>query len=518
MNENSGSMTTGITPPISLAFPESGDVERTVLLKESMEPYGVFDTGDELNHRMAVLSRLNVLVKEWIKEVSLEKNMPLNLAETVGGNVYTFGSYRLGVHNRGADIDALCVAPRHILREDYFSSFVDKLRAQPEVSELRSVPEAFVPVIKMNFDGIEIDMTFARLALKEVTDNQTLVPNKDTFRLTLRGIKLWAKRHGIYSNVLGYLGGVSWAMLVARVCQLYPNADASQLIQKFFLVFSNWQWPQPVLLKKPEDVGLGFPVWDPRLNVSDRFHHMPIITPAYPQQNSTFNVSRSTLEIMKAEFKSSRQICDDLVVGRVNWDKLFETPNFFAKYRHFIVLEASSSSEEDQLEWYGLVESKVRHLVGRKLGKRINRAGSCLAKNLSFTSQRTRENSRLVTKGEKQLAKYLPPNERYKLKSERKSLPSSLTNSPAANHDESSRDSVKKRVVSSSEAENSNLNDEQGTVDDTEDATGVTNNENDSNSKDISSSPSTEDKNVVQPPLKRTKTSEIELRNGLQIS
>lgn len=31
--------------------------------------------------------------------------------------------------------------------------------------------EAFVPVIKMNFDGIELDMLFARLALKEIPDN-----------------------------------------------------------------------------------------------------------------------------------------------------------------------------------------------------------------------------------------------------------------------------------------------------------------------------------------------------------
>ena len=247
-----------------------------------------------------------------------------------------------GVHNRGADIDALCVAPRHINREDYFSSFYEVLKKMPEVTELRAVPEAFVPVIKMMFDGIDIDMTFARLALKEVSDNQSLsdsqllrnldqkcvlslngcrvtdeilrqVPNKDTFRLTLRAIKLWAKRHGIYSNVLGFLGGVSWAMLVARVCQLYPNADPSTLTQKFFLVFLKWQWPQPVLLKKPEEAGLGKPVWDPRQNVADRYHLMPIITPAYPQQNSTFNVSKSTLEVMKKEFELSLEICEEII-------------------------------------------------------------------------------------------------------------------------------------------------------------------------------------------------------------
>ena len=45
---------------------------------------------------------------------------------------------------------------------------------------------------------------------------------------------------GIYSNSLGFLGGVSWAMLVARVCQLYPNAAPSTLVQKFFMVYTNW--------------------------------------------------------------------------------------------------------------------------------------------------------------------------------------------------------------------------------------------------------------------------------------
>jgi len=381
-----------MTAPISNAGPDEKDLELTAQLQETLIPHGCFESEEELNHRMDVLSRLNDQVKAWIKETSVAKNMPESMAETVGGKIFAYGSYRLGVHNKGADIDTLCVAPRHILREDYFSTFVEMLRVQDEVTDLRPVPDAFVPVIKFSFDGIDIDLVFARLALKEVDDQQDLsdpmllrnldpkcvrslngcrvtdeilkqVPNVENFRLTLRCIKLWAKKHGIYSNVMGYLGGVSWAMLVARVCQLYPNAAPSTLLQKFFLVFLKWQWPQPVLLKKPEDFGLGFTVWDPRYNVADRFHVMPIITPAYPQQNSTFNVSNSTLKVMQGEFDSSMKICEDIVGGKLSWDALFEAPNFFSKYRHFIVLEASSSSEEDQLTWEGLVESKVRHLV-----------------------------------------------------------------------------------------------------------------------------------------------------------
>lgn len=225
----SNTKTLGMTSAISLAEPKPEDIQKTGELGKALEPYNVFEAESELNHRMEILAKLNTLVKQWVRDVSISKNMPEALAEKLGGKIYTFGSYRLGVHHKGADIDALCVAPRNIERSDYFGSFFELLKKQPEVTECRAVEEAFVPVIKMNFDGIEIDLLFARLALKEIPDNfdlrddkllknldaksvrslngcrvtdeiLRLVPNIDNFRLALRAIKLWAKSKLVLFN------------------------------------------------------------------------------------------------------------------------------------------------------------------------------------------------------------------------------------------------------------------------------------------------------------------------------
>ncbi|XP_068682240.1 poly(A) polymerase type 3-like isoform X4 [Montipora foliosa] len=369
----------GITSPISLAGPKPGDIELTKALEDSLKPYGVFESEEELQHRMVVLAKLNTLVKQWIIDISLAKNMSESEAVLVGGKIFTFGSYRMGVHAKGSAIDTLLVAPRHVDRSDFFGTFYETLKTNEDAKELR------------------MNVVFARLSLPEIPDDLSLldenllktldtkcvrslngfrvtdeilhlVPNTRNFRLTLRAIKLWAKKRGIYSNVLGFLGGVSWAMLVARTCQLFPNAVAATLLQKFFLVFSKWEWPNPVLLKSstiPNEnkLALSFPVWDPRVNPADRYHLMPIITPAYPQRNSSFNVSMSTRTIMKEEFDLGVKRSSDILIGKSTWDALFQPPNFFSKYRHYIVLSAFSNCEEDHREWIGLVESKIRLLT-----------------------------------------------------------------------------------------------------------------------------------------------------------
>ena len=87
--------------------------------------------------------------------------MPEEVADKVGGKVCTFGSFRLGVNSQGGDIDTLCIAPRHIERSDFFTSFAELLKQQPEIEKLTVIEEAFVPVITLEFAGIEVNFSKA---------------------------------------------------------------------------------------------------------------------------------------------------------------------------------------------------------------------------------------------------------------------------------------------------------------------------------------------------------------------
>ncbi|AWO95712.1 putative poly(A) polymerase type 3-like [Scophthalmus maximus] len=383
----------GITAPISEDLPEPADLIRTKKLIDTLVSHGVFEDEVQLQHREKVLRALESLFKEWLAAMCVEMNIPDYVTEQVGGRVLPFGSYQLGVHAKGADIDALCVGPGFIPRKDFFSSFYEKLKSQEGVRDIRAIEETFVPVIKLGFDGIEIDLVYAQLPRKSISeklnllDNKlleamdkhsirslngyrvtetilSLVPNVLSFRLALRAIKLWAKRRNIYSNMMGFLGGISWAILVARISQVYPNATASTIVAKFFKVYSMWSWPIPIRLREVEDCHYNLPFWDPRFSLSDRNHPMPIITPVYPQQNTSFNVSPSTQAIISEEIDRGYAIAQDIQQKKANWSTLFETPNFLEKYQHYVLLRATSATEEQHVDWSGLVESKVRLLVG----------------------------------------------------------------------------------------------------------------------------------------------------------
>merc|ERR1719369_62253 len=113
--------------------------------------------------RQKVVGELDTLVKRWIKTEGLRQGKRLQNVEKLGGKVVTYGSSKLGVVDRESDLDLLCVVPHCVTREHFFDNFYELLSRQKNVAKLRKLVSAFVPVIKMTYCGIEVDMTMSRL-------------------------------------------------------------------------------------------------------------------------------------------------------------------------------------------------------------------------------------------------------------------------------------------------------------------------------------------------------------------
>jgi len=390
----------GVTDPISLQEASEADRMLSERMREDLEAEFPTETSEGMGRRQAVLREIEHMFAEWATGIAQESGLTPEEIARQGVKVTTLGSYRLGVVHPGSDIDTLCIGPPNVRREDFFASFVELLDQHSDVTECVPIPDAYTPIVKLKIRGVCIDLLFARLAkplapgstpeetakdddvLKNMDEKSVrcmngfrvadqilaLVPNQDTFRRTLRFVKYWARRRGIYSNVLGFFGGITWSLLVARVCQLYPYYAPSQLVNRFFRLYLQWNWTKPVMLceivEPRNDPGLsGLKVWNPKTNPADRQHVMPVITPAFPAMNSTYNVTETTKRILLEEFRRGFETVRLVEQQKAAWSKVHEPFPFFDHFQHFLCMEVLVRTDEVYKKFSGWVESKLRILV-----------------------------------------------------------------------------------------------------------------------------------------------------------
>jgi len=110
---------------------------------------------------------------------------------------------------------------------------------------------------------------------------------------------------------------------------------------------------------------------------------MPVITPAYPCMNSTYNVCMSTFTLMTDEIKrgtprpivaaarrqklydlhalamlhlSAATAGDDVVkqieAGKAAWNDLFEKSDFFFRYKWYLQVTVRANAQENLSAWY----------------------------------------------------------------------------------------------------------------------------------------------------------------------
>jgi poly(A) polymerase len=192
-------------------------------------------------------------------------------------------------------------------------------------------------------------------------------------------VKRWARAKGLYSNVLGLLGGVNCAILVAFVCQRYPRAGPATIVGRFFRIFDAWDWPNPVLINDPAPARSAASSWNPRLNPRDRAHLAPIVTPAHPTMNSSYNVGEPQLRAIRDELKAGVEAVYRVeraaafageepadaraATLRDHWRTLFGPSDFFEAHRHYVQVDVSAGDDDALRRWTAWCESRLRGLV-----------------------------------------------------------------------------------------------------------------------------------------------------------
>ena len=382
-------MSVGITSVVDASQPTPEDVTSNTQLTSLLLSLDNFESEEEGRLRKMVLGKISELFRDWCYQRILKKpGMNEEMAQSAGGKIFTFGSYRLGVHGPGTDIDILCVSPRYITREEFERDMFEVLKKQPCVTKITAVFKTKVPLIKMIFDSVPIDLLYACLGgfdrigdeMKDLMDDSviarcdekttlslngprntdttlSLVPNLDNFRTTLRVVRLWAKRRGVYSNVLGFPGGAAWSIMAAKVCKMYPNYVPSQLVRKFFKVYDMWDWNQAVFLKQVEQMTVN----------SSEPAAMMVMTPAYPSFNSTYSVNKHSKQAIYDEFHLANKITARIEENKAGWNDLFEPIDFFAQFRQFLRVEILATTASDFEEWSGFILSKLRILFYENL-------------------------------------------------------------------------------------------------------------------------------------------------------
>nr|CAD2173091.1 unnamed protein product [Meloidogyne enterolobii] len=232
------------------------------------------------------------------------------------------------------------------------------------------------------------------------------------FRSALILLKIWAKNNSIYGNQFGFLSGTSMLIMLTKIYLLYPNTcSVLVIIDRFYLTFLTWNWPRPFLIGTIDDSLIHSWRIDTELfareitflnkqgieedwedvdkrdkkyikmekeklkenekgNIERLEKHskliMPILTPAYPQQSSAFNVNYSTMKIIKQTIieglRGLRQIrnLNEASHSNETLKKWIKGVDFVDKYNHFVTIICVGIDKNIGEDFCNFVKNRIR--------------------------------------------------------------------------------------------------------------------------------------------------------------
>ncbi|HYI02340.1 poly(A) polymerase, partial [Hyalangium sp.] len=354
--------------------------EKSGTLRAVLEARGEWESNEARHQRTAAVNRLEAVCTE------------------LGLQLHPYGSYLLGTGSASSDVDAVAVGPSHLSREGFAEELLQALSEQDGTARGRFVADAAIPMVKLSIGGVHFDVSYASrpegvepcppeellaqhgehldtagfrslngwadtTALLEAVEREGAGPER--FRITLRAVRAWAKARGVYSHALGYLGGLSWAVMAAWSCMRAPREAAStdeRLLAHFFETFAAWPGPQPVTVTAETA----------RYRPEGKRDLMPVVAPALPPRNTSRNVSRSTLQVLRDELTRARELVQRARAEGTEaaWEALFAPADFSREAPVRLVVSIEAPSAEARTAAAGWVLGHLTALVYRLEGDR----------------------------------------------------------------------------------------------------------------------------------------------------
>ncbi|KAL3095768.1 hypothetical protein niasHT_024064 [Heterodera trifolii] len=189
---------------------------------------------------------------------------------------------------------------------------------------------------------------------------QTMGENGRSFRHLLIATKFWAKNSYIYSNKMGFLNGMSLAIMVAKIVLLFPNSSLQFLLENFFLIYSTRHQQIPIQLTKTDAQNFNL-----FIAMNEKELEMPVITPAefqfHPLQNATRFVTHSNAKVIRSEMAQALHKINLLKNDKFNLGAFLSEPiPFTEKFKNFLVIHCISEQKELSDSFCDFVEWRMR--------------------------------------------------------------------------------------------------------------------------------------------------------------
>jgi poly(A) polymerase Pap1 len=124
--------------------------------------------------RTEALRKLVLLLKVWARMVVYQAGQPDKIVTQKHLKLVPYGSYRYDDTSKDSDIDLLCITSKYITRKHFFHDLCRLFEGMKEVEGFTVIISTIVPIIKMKFRGVAMDICFSQLPCNSVPAKLTL--------------------------------------------------------------------------------------------------------------------------------------------------------------------------------------------------------------------------------------------------------------------------------------------------------------------------------------------------------